>query len=225
MARAELLSVVEGLRLVATVRVPEERLEEELGKITELGLRFLPVLRTRPLQGFAHRFESPKPGEPFEIFGVVGQDVALLQEFRKAFNRGDDRVMGALLGYPECCVEFFASVWPRNIDPALFVAQRTQGVTLEGGVFHVREFFPELNPFLRYFGLRAVPHIPCSLRCEESRRFSKFFLPHLPKETVELLAGPWELDAFRGVLLVKGQGLLGATTTFPSETPLRIKLG
>ena len=49
-------------------------------------------------------------GKPFTFRFVLGMS-ADLAEFKTAWDRSDDRTIGKLLGYPDCCRDFFKRVW------------------------------------------------------------------------------------------------------------------
>ena len=60
--------------------------------------------------GYASTSIAPRVGEPFEYRVAVGAlaDVAAL---KAAIDTGDEGTMGRLLGFPECCIEFFREAW------------------------------------------------------------------------------------------------------------------
>lgn len=75
--------------------------------------------------------------------------------------RGDDRAVGRLLGYPACCRAHFERTWALG---------RTETFPdTAGGDW-------ELNLGLRWLGIRAVPHLPCSGVCSESLGLARAIL-------------------------------------------------
>lgn len=80
----------------------------------------------------------------------------LADRWLKAWRGGDDREIGRLLGFPECCIEFFHETWVgrgvRDTTGAMLQADGGDGP-------------PEANILLRRLGIRLVPHLPCSFSC------------------------------------------------------------
>jgi hypothetical protein len=72
-------------------------------------------------------------GKPLQFRGVVGtpQDVCQL---KAACDESDDRTIGRLLGYPDCCREFFKRVWVDEgmVDTTWPVAVATAGANFGG---------------------------------------------------------------------------------------------
>jgi hypothetical protein len=77
---------------------------------------------------------------------------------------GDDETIGRMLGFPECCREFFAREWARGGSYDLTRAMRT----VDGPW--------EANIMLRWLGVRLVPHLPCSADCTETGRLAGAYL-------------------------------------------------
>jgi hypothetical protein len=82
-----------------------------------------------------------------------------------AWDSNDDMEIGALLGYPICCREFFKKVWVDGeyIDTTWHQAKNTANPD-SGMVINLYPD-PACNVTLRHLGLRWVSHLPCSFRC------------------------------------------------------------
>jgi len=114
---------------------------------------------------------------------VVARDRETAEEFRKAFLLSDNLKQGELLGYPICDRIFFQRVWSYEYDPIWSAALPCGSVKRDNSsyVLEVKDYYPECNIMLRYFGLRAVPHLVCSLKCEESKEFGRKFIELMPR--------------------------------------------
>lgn len=98
-----------------------------------------------------------------------------------------DRLMGELLGYPQCCIDAFIQNWVTNnsIDPTFDQSKYVSGIGIQNRfvksptnpeemveeTWHIT--LPVTVPFetstmLRWAGIRLVPHLPCSWDCEHS---------------------------------------------------------
>ncbi len=146
-----------------------------------------PMLREAALAWRQLELVSVSSGvRPSAVISVVGDDLA--EAYRAARTQGlvvvpliggraavcspmladewiaaqhDDHHAGRLLGYPECCQRHFDDTWGVG---------RTETYTdTAGGPW-------ELNLGLRWVGVRAVPHLPCSGGCVESLTFARSFL-------------------------------------------------
>jgi len=224
--RAELETVSQGLRPCATVHVYSENAWKEVRALGERGLVFVPILEVRRVHGFAHRFYKPRPGEPYDIYGVVAKKAEDALEFAEASRRGDHRKLGELLGYPECCVKFFEEKWvrERHVDPPWAIAVNTPGAEANGDEVAVRGF-PECNVMIRYASVRVVPHLPCSFTCEETVEFAKMFLRFMPhgKEALKLLSRPLVWDCWRGVVVVDHPDFMIVANSTPYARRKRVR--
>jgi hypothetical protein len=102
-----------------------------------------------------------------------------------------DRLMGELLGYPQCCIDSFITNWvhTQSIDPTFDQSKYVKGIEVQNKVVthplnenetltetcHIS--LPASTPFeastmLRWVGVRLVPHLPCSWDCEHSLKMA-----------------------------------------------------
>ncbi|MEM9454145.1 MAG: hypothetical protein AAGF11_08190 [Myxococcota bacterium] len=92
-----------------------------------------------------------------------------LAAFVDAYDARDHDRLGALLGYPACCREFFREVVAQGFaDPVWPYALRNRARESSEGVDCELHGDPRLNLLLRRIGVRAVPHTPCALDCASS---------------------------------------------------------
>jgi hypothetical protein len=77
----------------------------------------------------------------------------LATDWHSAWEGPDNEAVGRLLGFPECCIDFFDTAW---------VQTGARDVT-----FRMAEVDGpwEANTMLRHLGVRLVPHLPCSASC------------------------------------------------------------
>ncbi len=96
------------------------------------------------------------------------------------FDLGDSVRLGRVLGYPDCCVEFFMAqeaTWPpgRPLDLVPLVAPPTSG-----------RYQPLLNYACRHFGYALLSHFPCRWDCEASLGVAEGVLGALERHAPEL---------------------------------------
>jgi hypothetical protein len=223
---SELRTVAEGLRRCGTTHIRSECFDEDLNELLDLGLIFLPIRKCRRVEGFANTFYDPEPNQPYDVFGAVSRSLEYAREWREAYYKSDHYTMGELLGYPECCIKFFARTFPHEYDPVWSAAKNTKGAKLklsEGcAEIVLDEMYAESNIMLRYFGLRAAPHITCSFTCEKSVEFAQKFLGFITKTKkkllLELLSCPAEWDSYKGVAIIRTPYFIGAVDSVPYRT-------
>lgn len=138
-----------------------------------------------------------------------------------------DRLMGELLGYPQCCIDSFIQNWVKNssIDPTFDQSKHTTGMDIQNRfvksplnpeetieeTWHIA--LPTSTPFeastmLRWVGVRLVPHLPCSWECEHSldmaRKTYEFRHESKFKDEIEamyeMLQWPVEWSVMHGIV-------------------------
>lgn len=115
-------------------------------------------------------------------------------------NKNDDRAVGELLGYPECCIEFFIvnkenqeKIQNDYILPAL---NNSEGF----------EFPFYTNHAMRYFDATLLSHFPHDFNCRESANIAKKNLETIKKYSLEL-AKKFENELKSAVLYTESNGI------------------
>lgn len=194
-------SVVEGVRAACLTSVEPEALPEQSAWAAAHGLILLPLVRT----GSASYSATPKSvraNEPWNYRCVLTR-VEHLPRWTAAWAVSDNGTIGQLLGYPRCCVEAFEREWVQggSIDTTWATADGQSDVS--GPL--------EANILLRWVGVRAVPHLPCSFACEASAAMGRKLLAVGRKygaaEQVEwleeMLQWPVEWSALHGIAEIR----------------------
>lgn len=220
--RAELSSVVHKLRDCGLYLVDAEKYQDECLKFNKIGLIFLPIQKVKKTSENSYSLQC-----------VVSYSEEKAQELADCLQSNGINCpakIGNLLGYPSCCVDFLDkySKMKDGIDPIFISAKNTKGAAInkrkgldgkgviQKGVKAETIFVnvaPELNIILRDFGIKTIPHIPCSFDCEKSQEFSKKFLQFMPSKNslLKFLAEPMTWDGYKGVAIVDTKWFRGAT--------------
>lgn len=208
-AEIEVWAVAEGIRQVALQTAAPEELAARTRHVMDLGLQLVPLARQGTGRVYAATTRNPNPGEPWRYRVAVCQPQAA-QQFLSAFVNQDDDEMGRLLGYPVCCRDFFQRVWvsEHSVDTTWPMAQA--GDAAAGSVLEVSGP-PEANILLRWLGVRAVPHLPCSCTCQATvelgRQLVQVGRAHgYDREMdwlLEMLSWPVEWSALHGIAVIK----------------------
>ncbi|MFH1234322.1 MAG: hypothetical protein V1493_01795 [Candidatus Diapherotrites archaeon] len=112
---------------------------------------------------------SEKKGE---IYVCISREKERTLEAAKSFAR-DVVVFGRAMGYPECCLDFGASlsnnVGNEEKERNDFVWSRARNRSYRNS----KKFSRLLNTFS---GFSLIPHVPCHLDCPESKKYAKKML-------------------------------------------------
>lgn len=185
--------------------------DEQIRDITEDGLVFLPILRSKVYNGFSHKhYPSNNIDKDTFVFGVVAETLDVAKKFKEASDNGDHVTQGRLLGYPDCCARFFTDKWKsRVLDPCYEVAVNTEGSILNGNTVTVNGNIL-LNQILRYFGIRIIPFFPCSYKCKEAIEVANVWeqmVTCLDEETANkikyLLGMPIKWNLYKNMIYIK----------------------
>ncbi len=214
--------VKKGHRKAATLHIKDENYKELTEKINRDGLIFTPILKARLSVGFSHEHQVAKEGEPHYWYGCVTRNYEDGQIFKKAEGTEknsitDHKKIGKLLGYPDCCIEYFDKHFSKNWDP-LWV---NKSGLVEGYI--------ECNRILRYFGIQLSWHFSCSPVCKKTEEKVKEWIvvmkeidAELTNKVINLLGQNMTWDSYHGVVQVETPYFLGLSHTFPYLKKKRI---
>jgi hypothetical protein len=165
----EVASVEREVRPVALVAMRGDEMERRFADLAHRGLAATIVARTRPSSGYSTSIKPVRPGEQASLRVAVGRRDAV-ERLATAYAQGDTMRVGAELGYPPCCCQFFHeawveaklrdTTWPMGAASATTRSDDVASVDCAGP--------PGANILWRWMGVRAVPHLPCRLDCAET---------------------------------------------------------
>ncbi len=119
-------------------------------------LKFVPPDKGYANKGHRLPITSPMVGD---VFVYIARSPELAQDIKTADFLDDHAVVGKLLGYPSCCIDFFVQNKEKIKDDDDYVR-----LALE----HSSIRHAELNVLARYFDVGLISHFPCSFDCNES---------------------------------------------------------
>ncbi len=132
-----------------------------------------------------------------------------VKDWLEAWRAGDDKAIGQLLQYPDCCNEFFNKIWKteRFVDTTWPMAIGSNGSIGDSGVISVHGF-DSCNILWRWLGVRTVPHLPCSFNCKGTVSFAQsLWINYSNTEEFrwlnEILSWPVEWSALHGIARIK----------------------
>ncbi len=191
-------------RQAAIIQVDPNNLQAIMEKINKDSLVFTPLKKMAVSAGFCATSKPVEPNQPFLWNGCLTRTYKDGQQFKEADSKSDHRTIGRMLGYPDCCIDYFIRTFP--IDPCPI------WIDLEGKVTG----FPECNGMLRYFGPKIVAHLSCSPTCQATKEIGKTWFKvmqeidkDLADELYKLLAGPITWNSYHGVVQVETPYFVG----------------
>lgn len=209
----EVESVIRGHRPVTWQTIDETHYMNYQAKAWEdMGLVSMPIKKVGQFGGFAHKHAPVVEGQPCNVCVIVAKNSSDLLKFKEAFEANDNYTQGLLLGYPECCSQFFCDMWPKGyFDPIWQVAENSGEniVWRRKNIIRIKGN-PLSNAVLRYLGLRACFHIPCSFNCQASIRTAEQRLAlgeEINSDLIKLLRAlmrmPHSWDSYHGIAVVR----------------------
>lgn len=175
----ETVSVTEGIRSSALLHLEARDLPPASADCARMGLA-LSILDHAADGSFRAAIHAPELTAPWAI----------------AWAQSDHEAIGRMLGFPECCRKFFATAWAstndRDVTPAMG--------DLDGPW--------EANTMLRWIGVRLVPYLPCSAKCEKTLENARAYVAMGARLGVDvsalekLMRLPVTHDALNGVVIV-----------------------
>lgn len=159
----EVQLVLQGAREVVRVSVPRRcgaQVEDALSALGLVAARWRFTIASSPVAaadgyrvGGRRVAREDRLADTETWFVARDREPALLAEA----SADDDVLLGALLGYPACCVEAFAA--------SRFAHSRGYEAVLPDATGPTAFW---LNPMLDVFGWMLISHFPCSARCSSS---------------------------------------------------------
>jgi hypothetical protein len=176
--RAESELIHRGIRNCDVYGFTPHNFDHQINEISERGFVPLTIHRTQSHAGYDHRFYFvDEMAMDTYIYGVVADTYENAKKFRDLHllpHGTDHRAVGELLGYPDCCMDFFLPVWIDGgvADPIYETAENTEGSEVIAENEINVSGLAALNRISKYFGMQLVPFFTCSFGCEDALKFA-----------------------------------------------------
>lgn len=226
-SQMELGAVAVGNRRACLNFIDPAQLVTLSHKAAGRGLTVLPLTMSGIVAQYSATPKALVAGQPWQYRVVVLQPQYAQQWLDAWQGQSDNKTIGMLLGYPECCRDFFERVWVegQGVDTSWEMAEGTEHhrrtwdrgeeLRIEAGLP------PESNILLRWLGTRLVPHLPCSFNCEATVENGKQYAEvgrklGFDREVdwlYEMLEWPVEWSALHGIAEVRTPVLTVSTRT------------
>ena len=201
----EILYVLEDVKPTARIMVNEDEKDKVFNFFKEKELNYaisdFKVVKQDKDKAYSDKgVKVPADSDEKGYFFVyVSKDIENAKKAKKAENENNHKGLGILLGYPECCTEFFENNFEeeskKQNDFTLAALKNSNGF----------EFPYYTNIASRHFDLTLLNHFPCSFNCKHSIELAKKNLEVIRKhdeETVKIIEG-----MLKGAVLYTSNGV------------------
>lgn len=202
----------------------------------KLGLVMVPMIREGIITDqFYHKAQQYVDGSPYSFRCVITKKTSDAEELIDATIKGNQKKIGKLLGYPDCCCSFFEENWKQGyVDPLWQQALKSENIRyfdkpdekygVDKKIIRIKSGNHEISSYLRYIGVRILSHIPCSLNCAKSIEIAKDWI-RLARdlnlegvdENIEILSLPVEWDCLKGISIINTPAFKIVTDSNPSK--------
>lgn len=197
--QAERDLVAAGVRPSALQHVSLEQLPILMQEEAVRGLMVLPLAQVAKASGYQSASVGLQQGAPFDYRCAITK-AEHAADWAKAWSRSDNEAIGKLLGYPECCRNFFEQVWVKEhwMDTTLPMSDGATNLDIGAARY--------CNMLWRWLGVRLVSHLPCYIKCketsilgEQSLRVFETTDPEAAKWIWEILSWPVQWSSLHGI--------------------------
>lgn len=208
-AYLEWTSVVAGIRKCALQMLDKSQLIDRTSSLRSHGLELIILKSVRAASSYQSRISDATSGEDAS-WCVIGESENIAG-FHRAFDDCDNVTMGRLLGYPECCIEYFQDFWVQRglVDSTWLSALNTSSAIVANASVTCKS--SKCSVHLRWIGVRPVFHLPCAIDCEMSARIAEklarlaqsYRFVDEARWLSELMSMPMEWSALHGIAEIK----------------------
>lgn len=194
----ERASVTQTLRPGALQSVAPELLPELQNWLLKNELEMSIVGMEGAHESYGNASISYVPGAPFTYRVYFGSNP---KDFLASWKEGDNLGIGELLGFPQCCTEFFEKYWKNEEWRDLTIPAMDESET-RNLIYN--------NVLLRHLGVRPIFHLPCSFTCKFSCQIgiqnhdlmSSLGYEKEAQWMIELLSMPMEWSSLHGIAIL-----------------------
>lgn len=174
----EILFILQDIKPVCRIELDALQLSEAEKFFKETTLSYL--ASTIQYDEKTESGDIPQATTPLKgmLLVYVSKNHSLAQEARIAETHFDHQRFGTLLGYPQCCVQFFIE----HLEDAEKLHHDHTLISASRSVI----FNPLLNISLQFFDWRIISHYPCHFNCPASVEQAERMLKAIERHDEEL---------------------------------------
>jgi hypothetical protein len=231
----EFLTVLHGLRTTTTASIHPQNMDAFQQNMVQKGLIFLPLRRVGIYNGFSTYHPPVEENKPWNYYGVVSNSIEGAEEFAHAEENTDHRIMGKLLGYPQCCIDSFFENWDKGYTDQVWqqalVGDSSNIRIKENNLIRLKNIDWESNTLLKYFNIGPLFHTKCSITCKHSSIYAKNIIDLAHRlnvdglQEVEMFSRmPMEWDASKGIAFIRTPLFKAEINSVTCTEPFKVQL-
>lgn len=175
----ECLLVAKHVKPAARLVIASSHIKQATAYITSLGLSYafssLHVYASCDHRlGYSNKGVVSAPNEHTSVLMYIARTSELAHQVCVAEQQHNERMVGTLLGYPACCIDFFIRCAHRKhsdndyVEPMIIASDHSN--------LDETTYDWHTNIFARYGDYPLLSHFPCSLSCKASMSLgAKYF--------------------------------------------------
>ena len=195
-------SVKHGIRNATIQTISRDEIDTVSAGWVKHNIYVIPLEKVQESDIYQSSGKALDVDKPWNWKAAIGK-FEEVRELVYAYRNQDNKTIGQILGYPDCCIDFFEEVWVKQalLDTSLPMAR---------GRSQVEDWDINCNILLRWLGIRIVSHLPCSFTCEQTgllgRQMYDLAIDIGRRTTAdylkEMLSWPIEWTGLHGIALV-----------------------
>ncbi|MFB6236946.1 MAG: hypothetical protein ABEH81_01110 [Halopenitus sp.] len=230
-------------RKAAIIHVNNYNREQWIKRVGEHGLSYRDIRYSEPYEGFSHKHFPTDINDPERItYAVIAESDDIADKMEEAELEFDEdekhNTVGELLGFPDCCRDFFDQEWLNGrIDPMYEITCNSGNAKRVESEFGDTILVEDPNPgacvMWRYFGLSFITHLPCSWDCEHAidvgreryRVMKEAGYEDAADAMYQWLSLPFQWSGYHGIADIKNRYVTGCSQTSSYWEKKTIKWG
>ena len=224
----EILSVQEGIRKACRINISPKRLPELSKEMAQKNLFVIPVSQINKTQPYQNKIPVWNENQDWNYMVFI-----CFKETVEYIESNDDLEIAKILGYPECCANFYKDIFVEQeyCDTTWQMAINDNN-TPHDNLIYIQQPSIYCNNLMKNLGIRIVPHLPCSFNCEATNIFGKQFIELGEKldyqkemqDIQEILSWPAEWSALHGIAEIKTPIIRISTNTDATGQKYTVRL-
>lgn len=224
-------------RKIKIIHYSHDNREQWLNRVSEDGLHFKHIHSVERYEGYNNTHVHTTKHDPNRMsYSAIGTSQDVVEKAHEAETEltGEERhrTMGKLLGFPDCCVEYFIDSWVNfdgphdKVDNIFSIAQNTDNSTVlddKGNTIRIDDPEPYTNILWKPFGWKFITHTPCSYDCQHTvdvaKKRGRIAAEHGYRDEINALYNwldkPMEWSGFKALTRLANADMLGSYQCTP----------
>jgi len=220
-------------REIKIIHYDHQNRDDWLERIGREGLHYRDIKTVRSYDGYSNRHFSTSKSDSERIsYAAIAKTADAVDKAEEAELdlEGEERhrAVGNLLGFPDCCVDFFVDTWvgEHKMDNIFTIARNSGNATVvddTGNIIRIEDPEPYTNNLWKGFNYRFTTHNPCSYDCQATidlaKRRGRFAADSGYQDEINSLYNwldkPMKWSGYKGLARLANADILGSYQCTP----------